>query len=182
MTKKGCLPLSMTKKEAEILGRLVAQRAKRLPLGHTPLRWLPAAGDKLLKAAHRSRDGKVITLWTLTRDEARSLFHWGACFFHPQINQAELTAAESNAVKSVLQKIASGLMAKTGPERLPSADAEYVVEAFDQRESLPSNINIPDGSQVRKLRRRIDRTNDLLSRKLNEIPVYLQSLIINKYR
>lgn len=104
MTTKGYRPLTVTRKEAEIVGRLVAQQAKRLPLVNSPLRWLPSAGDKLLKASRRSRDGKEITLWTLSRDEARSLFHWGVLFFHPQTDPSEITSAECNALKSLIQK------------------------------------------------------------------------------
>ena len=147
MTTKGYRPLTVTRKEPEIVGRLVAQRAKRLPLVNSPLRWLPSAGDKLLKASRRSRDGKEITLWTLSRDEARSLFHWGVLFFHPQTDPSEITSAECNALKSLIQKIANCLMAKPGPKRMPVEDAEWVVGAFEQRESLSVATSIPDGGQ-----------------------------------
>ncbi len=47
MSQAGTIRLTVKRKDAERVGLLTVRRAKRLPLGHTPLKALPIAGDKL---------------------------------------------------------------------------------------------------------------------------------------
>lgn len=186
MSVGGTIRLTISSKDAERVGLLVVRRAKRLPLGHTPLRDLPAAGDRLLKASRRKRDGtKEITIWAMPRAEAKALFHYLCLFFWlpwpgDQVDQL-LSAGEIGAARRVLLSIAQLLLAKPGPACQSRDDAAYVVDLHAQRATLPNRVDPPDPTYARRMAQRIRRLEQLESARPNEIPEYLQILMLKKY-
>lgn len=183
MSAAGTIRLTVNRKDAERVGLLTVRRAKRLPLDHTPLRDLPAAGNKLLKAARRVRDGgDEIRVWTMLRGEAAALFHYLALFFHTSIStERELTSAEIASVRRVSLSIAELLLAKPGPKQQSRDDAGYVYALHKQRATLPLRVIPPDPAYAARMGKRIERIEQFEAQKLNELPVYLQILIIKKY-
>jgi hypothetical protein len=186
MSQAGTIRLTVLRKDAESVGLLVVRRAKRLPLGHTPLRDLPAAGDRLLKASRRKRDGsKEIAIWAMPRAEAKALFHYLSFFFWlpwpgDHVDQL-LSAGEIGAAKRVLLSIAQLILAKPGPERQAREDAAYVVDAHAQRANLPNHVEPPDPTYARRMGQRIRRLEQLEGTRANEIPEYLQILMMKNY-
>lgn len=183
MSKAGVIRLTLNRKDAERVGLLTVRRAKRLPLGHTPLKALPIAGDKLLKAARRDRGtSKEIKIWAMTKEEGRALFHWLAFFFWPEVQtERVLTAAEISSVRSVSLSLAALLLAKPGPKQQSRADSGYVVALHEQRADLPARIEPPDPTYAARMRRRIDRIEQLEATKINKLPFYIQLLIAKNY-
>lgn len=165
---------------------LVVRRAKRLPLGHTPLRDLPAAGDRLLKASRRKRDDtKKITIWAMPRAEAKALFHYLVLFFWlpwpgDQVDQL-LSAGEIGSSKRVLLYLSQLLLAKPGPAPQSRDDAAYVFDLHVQRATLPAHVVPPDPTYALRMGRRITRLEQLEGAKPNEIPAYLQALMLKNY-
>lgn len=187
MSLAGVIRLEVLRKDAERVGLLVVRRAKRLPLGHTPLRDLPAAGDRLLKASRRKRanGAKEITVWAMPRGEAKALFHYLALFFWlpwpgDQVDQL-LSAAEIGSAKRVLLSIAQLLLAKPGPAPQSRDDAAYVFDLHVQRATLPLHVTPPDPTYALRMGRRITRIEQLEGARPNKIPEYLQILMIKNY-
>jgi hypothetical protein len=185
MTRVGAIRFTVTRRSASIVGKLVSQRAKRIPLGKTPLRKLPTAGDKLLKASRRSGNAPEITLWAFTREEGLALAHWLSFLMHPQaVEIARLRKQEERAVRAICLALAERLLAKPGPARQPEDDAQFTVSADDQRSqnTLPVHVEPPDRAYAARLRKRFADYDQLLGTKLNPIPKYIQILIAKKYR
>lgn len=185
MTKKGALEFELSAASSRVVGQLVAQRATRLSLAHTPFRDLPSAGRKLLDACRRNQANKrTIKLWALTRSEATCLFHYLALYFHPQNDDANfLKASELEHVRHVALNVARVLLAKPGAERLSQADTEYVLAIHTEniKGTLPDHVTPPEPAQVRKLNKRLAYKRSLEVTKLSSIPVYLQRLMAKKY-
>ncbi len=186
MTKKGVIKIELPAGSARTVGQLVMDRANRLPLSHTPLRDLPPAGRKLLKAVRRTNDARrTIKLWTMSREEAQSLFNYLALFFHPQNDNTNLlNPSELEQVREVSLALANALLSKPGRRPLSAADAEYVIAAHEDalRGTLPEHAFPPDPSQARKMRLRLERERSLGKRVISDIPIYLQALTARKYR
>lgn len=186
MSMAGTIRLTISSKDAERVGLLVVRRAKRLPLGHTPLRDLPAAGDRLLKASRRKReDTKKITIWAMPRGEAKALFHYLTLFFWlpwpgDHVDQL-LSAAEIGSANRVLLSIAELLLAKPGPAPQSRDDAAYVFDLHVQRATLPVHVSPPDPTYALRMGRRITRLEQLEGARLNKIPEYLQILMLKNY-
>ncbi len=185
MTKKNVRPIELPAASARGVGQLIMTRATRLPLAHTPLRDLPSAGRKLLRAARaRPSSTRTIKLWNLTKSELECLFHYLVLYFHPDNDNAGLLdKRQTKYARSVALAAAKVVLAKPGKSRLPRADAEYVIATHEEviEKTLPAHVLPPDPAQVRKLKKRIDFERKLAGTRLAKIPWKLQILIAKNY-
>lgn len=185
MTKKNVRQIELPAASARGVGQLIMTRATRLPLAHTPLRDLPSAGRKLLRAARgRPSSTRTIKLWNLTMSELECLFHYLAIYFHPDNDNAGLLdECQTNYARTVSLAAAKVLLAKPGQSRLSRADAEYVIATHEEaiEKTLPTHVLPPDPSQVRRLKKRIDYERALAGTRLAKIPYKLQILIAKDY-
>ncbi len=185
MTKKNVRPIELPTVSTRVVGQLIMTRATRLPLSHTPLRDLPSAGRKLLRAVRgRPSFTRTIKLWNLTKSEIECLFHYLVLYFHPDNDNIELlSTSEREHVREICLDVAEAILAKPGMHRLSRSDAEYVVAIHEQavNNTLPPHVLPHDPAQVRRIKKRLDFERMISETKLSKIPNYLQSLIVKDY-
>ena len=189
MTAKGVIgPLRLSREAAEIVGKSVARHLamilrRAVKPGYSDARLKPqAAAAKLLKSSRRKgQDADVVSVATLTRDEALALYYSVVICLHHNTEYL-LSEKEKAAMCEVLHELALLLGAKPGPERLSRADAEYVVDSHQQRESLPDHRIPPDPAQAARLERRLAKEDAQANTLVVDIPYFAQRLSKKNYR
>jgi len=180
LTKPGLIHIEVSRKSAETVGKLVCQRAKRLSVSGTRIDGLHEAGDKLLKASRRTLSAKNIKIWTLTKTEAKSLFHWSVWCRHWPETQDQFTKKEQSAFDEVLRGLVDSFSKSRG---MSIDDAKYMIDLFGQRDAAPARLleQIPDAGFVHRLKKRVSRIDRILSTEINRLPPFIQSLTFKKY-
>lgn len=185
MTAPGVLRLTVPARAARIIGQIVMDRAMRCAIDHTPLRDLPSAGRKLLRAATRNRTARTASPTTMTRQEGLALFAYVSWFLYEEGKAlANLTSDEDSAIVEVAYALAVSLRGKPGPAQQSVDDAAFTVDAFDQDArgiALRGAVDRPDVAYVERLRKRLTHRAQSLDAEQKPFTELVQALIAKNY-
>lgn len=129
VSRKGVIgPVRVTRVSAAVVGALLESQLASDNLEDTPFSLLSTFAQKLRAAAVRKRASEK--LWTLTRGQALTGFHYLALYRRPDVPADTLTAYQMHAVREVVLALIDALVARRGPERLSRAAVERRLRAW----------------------------------------------------